>query len=168
MSDPAPALAVVLIVAEGVPSRALLPAAETLREFGVDAVELPGAPTDMFAQGAEANTSRWRAVIVASADASHPAAIARATPLPVVRVPWPDGTTSGLALLQDADGNLPGPADDGEPFATVAIGPAGARNAALFVVSVLALDDTRLRLAWEGFRAAQTEAVLRLAPPTLE
>ncbi len=106
-------------------------------------------------------------MIVASPDGALPAAVADALPLPVVRVPVAGGTRSGLALLQTADGDLPAAEKEGSSFATVAIGPAGAKNAALFVVSVLALEDDGLRDAWETFRAKQTAAVLQLPPPTL-
>ena len=93
--------------------------------------------------------------------------MADALPLPVIRVPVSGGAESGLALLQTAAGDLPATEKQGVSFATVAIGPAGAKNAALFVVSVLALEDDRLRQAWETFRATQTAAVLALPSPIL-
>ena len=142
----------VLLVARDAAGReALEPTRETLAAFGVawtvDATNPAGA----------------RAVIVASADAGLPGEFTKATERPVVRVPIPEGDHAGLALLHDpATGDLP--AVDGAPFATVAIGEAGAKNAALFVVSVLALQDARLWAEWLAFRQRQTDAVLA-APP---
>ena len=103
-----------------------------------------------------------RAVIVVSPDAALPAALAAATRLPVVRVPIPTDGREGLDLLCDAaTANLPA----GEAaFATVAIGEAGAKNAALFVVSMLGLNDARLWAEWLAFRQRQTDAVLN-GPP---
>ena len=134
---------------------ALRGARETLTAFGVPWIEAQGAGT-LDAAGVSA-------VIVASADATLPGEFAQATERPVVRVPIPEGDRAGLALLHDpATGDLP--AADGAPFATVAIGEAGAKNAALFVVSVLALEEGRLWAEWLAFRQRQTDAVLA-APP---
>jgi 5-(carboxyamino)imidazole ribonucleotide mutase len=52
----------------------------------------------------------------------------------------------------------------GIPVATFAIGEAGAANAALFAVAVLALSDSALQKKLSDFRAKQTEAVLKAAP----
>ena len=160
--------AVALLSAGDVAADALRPAADLLREFGVRVVEVDGASPEHVATlpGATAEGG-WRAVIVASSDGELPAAVAAALPLPVIRVPVAGGTKRGLALLQTTGGDLPAAAEEGVSFATVAIGPAGAKNAALFVVSVLALEDDGLREAWESFRARQTAAVLQLPPPTL-
>ena len=142
---------------------ALRPAAEMLASFGIR-VEMmvvpPGEP-------AAAPGGDLCAVIAASADATLPAALAAQTLLPVIRVPSPTGDTRGLALLNDGADNLPaGPADG--VFATMAIGEAGAKNAALFVISLLAGRDERLRAAWANFRARQTDAVLQRPPLTFE
>lgn len=132
--------------------QALQPAAEVLESFGIRTTPMVGA-TDAPPDGCAA-------VIVASADADLPAVFAQRTGLPVIRVPTASDGKTGLALLDDGAGNLPGGPTDGA-FATMAIGQAGAKNAALFVVSLLASHDERLRAAWEEFRARQTEAVLR-------
>ena len=100
-----------------------------------------------------------RIVIAASGDAQLPAALGNGTDLPVIRVPVPEGGREGLPLVFDQDGNLPaGRAENGETFATVAIGAAGAKNAALLAVATLALTDPDLRRRWHDFRARQTEA----------
>ncbi len=98
-----------------------------------------------------------RAAIVASADGALPSALSASwgKKLPVIRLPVA-GAAGNLAAL--TDGRV------GGGFATVAVGEAGARNAALLVVSILALEDSRLREAWEAFRRDQTEAVLSLPP----
>ncbi len=134
---------------------ALQPTRETLAAFGVAWVEADEAE--------EFDPAGVSAVIVASADAGWPGKFAQATRWPVVRVPVPESGRTGVALLQDpATGDLP--AVGGAPFATVAIGGAGAKNAALFVVSVLALEDKRLWAEWLAFRQRQTEAVLAAGP----
>ena len=166
-SAPDPSV-VALLSAGDVAADALRPAADLLREFGVRVVEMEGASPERAPTLPRVSIEGgWRAVIVASADGALPAAVADALPLPVIRVPVAGGTRSGLALLQTAGGDLPASEKEGASFATVAIGPAGAKNAALFVVSVLALEDDALREAWESFRAEQTAAVLQLPPPTL-
>ena len=163
---------VALLTDGDVPADALRLTAETLREFGVRVVEVadgagetePERATNLRAAAVEEG---WRAVIVASTGDALPAAVAGALPLPVIRVPVAGAARSGLTLLQTDAGDLPAATRDGVSFATVAIGPAGAKNAALFVVSVLALEDEGLREAWEAFRARQTAAVLQLPPPAL-
>ena len=156
MNEPGPENLPVLLAARDAAGReALRPTRETLVAFGVAWVEAGGAE--------EFDPAGVSAVIVASADAGLPGEFARATQRPVIRVPVPEGDRTGVALLHDpATGDLP--AADGAPFATVAIGEAGAKNAALFVVSVLALEDGRLWAEWLVFRQRQTEAVLAAGP----
>ena len=153
-------LRVALVAADAVGIAALRPAGETLDAFAVaweeHVVPAGGAGT--------LDAARLRAMIVASADAALPAALASATRLPVIRVPAPAGERSGIALLRDpATENLP---SGDAPFATVAIGEAGAKNAALFVVATLGLTDARLWAEWLAFRRRQTDTVLGLAPLT--
>ena len=142
---------------------ALQPASEVLASFGILAETriIPPGETEFGL------TVGLSAVIAASSDARLPAALAARTALPVLRVPTATGGRHGLALLDDGEGNLPaGPADGG--FATMAIGEAGARNAALFVVAMLAGGDDRLRVEWTAFRARQTETVLHHPPLIVE
>lgn len=143
---------------------ALRPAAEMLCSFGIDTTTAVLAPGRLDAvAGAEAS-----GIIVASIDAALPAALAawNAT-LPVIRVPVETGAGSRADLLSDGAGNLPAGPPAGV-FATMAIGEAGAKNAALFVIAAFAHDDEPLRTAWEEFRVRQTDAVLRLPPLTLD
>lgn len=145
---------------------ALAPAGEMLDAFGIGWEVIQCSPC-----GSLPRLERGRrAVIVASGDARLPSALAAATGLPVIRVPVPEDGRSGLPLVWDEGKNLPaGRADaENEAFATVAIGVAGAKNAALLVVAMLAVEDAGLRERYTAFRARQTEAVLRGAALTLE
>lgn len=154
--------AVLLAALDTVGLEALRPAGEILAAFGVGWTETLATAAEVgLAVGAGV-----RAVIVASSDAGLPGAFAATTARPVVRVPVPGAGGGGLTLLQDpATNDLP--AAGSAPFATVAIGEAGAKNAALFVVSVLALDDPRLWAEWVAFRQRQTDAVLASSLPSV-
>ena len=129
-----------------------------LTSFGITSAPLLDDGVAETAEDATLEPS-LRALVVASPAGELAGKWARAIRLPVLRVPVPDGDRQGLALLQDGAGELPHGMEDGE-FATVAIGPAGAKNAALFVVAALSVSDAQLRARWEAFRAAQTAAVL--------
>jgi 5-(carboxyamino)imidazole ribonucleotide mutase len=78
----------------------------------------------------------------------------------VLGVPIPSSTLQGLdSLLSIAQ--MPG----GIPVGTLAIGSAGAKNAALFAAAILALSDTKIRNKLEAFRKKQTDAVLAARVP---
>ena len=150
---------VLLAGADAAAVESLRPAAGILASFGLETATAVLTPEESISPLA----SNMCAVIVASPDAALPAALAKHTSLPVIRVPIATGGRGGVALLDDGHGNLPaGPANG--VFATMAIGEAGAKNAALFVVSSLAGTDDRLRVAWADFRARQTQEVLRHPP----
>lgn len=136
-------------------------AATILEEFGVphacevvSAHRTPGKLADYAATAA----SRGLKVIIAGAGgAAHlPGMLAAQTHLPVLGVPVESsmlrGVDSLLSIVQ-----MPA----GIPVGTLAIGPAGAANAALLAVAILALDDAELRGKLVAYRAAQTERVLR-------
>jgi 5-(carboxyamino)imidazole ribonucleotide mutase len=111
-----------------------------------------------WCSGAE---SRGLKVIIAAAGgAAHLAGVVAAhTMLPVLGVPMESKHLKGLdSLLSTVQ--MP----KGIPVATFAIGEAGAANAALFAVALLALSDPGLQKKLSEFRAKQTEAVLK-APP---
>lgn len=106
-----------------------------------------------FVEGAEA---RGVEVIICGAGmAAHLAGVTAAhTTLPVLGVPMDGGALRGLdALLSTVQ--MPG----GIPVATFAIGRAGAKNAALFAVAILALGEPEIRKRLERFREEQTAAV---------
>jgi 5-(carboxyamino)imidazole ribonucleotide mutase len=85
--------------------------------------------------------------------------VAAHTTLPVLGVPMPSKHLQGLdSLLSTVQ--MP----KGIPVATFAIGEAGAANAALFAVALLALSDKALSTKLDEFRRKQTEAVLKAGP----
>jgi phosphoribosylaminoimidazole carboxylase PurE protein len=96
-----------------------------------------------------------RVFICGAGMAAHLAGVvAAATTRPVIGVPLPGGVGNGLdALLSTAQ--MPG----GVPVATVAVGNAGARNAAVLAAQILALSDPELEARVRRARAAQAEAV---------
>jgi 5-(carboxyamino)imidazole ribonucleotide mutase len=100
-----------------------------------------------------------KVLIGAAGGAAHLAGVLAAkTQLPVLAVPMPSkhlqGLDSLLAMVQ-----MPG----GIPVATFAIGEAGATNAALFAIAMLALNDADLASKLSAFRVKQTEKVLAKA-----
>ncbi len=95
-------------------------------------------------------------VIIAAAGlaAGLPGMIAALTPLPVLGVPLAGGLMGGIDSLLSMS-QMPG----GVPVGTLAIGRAGAVNAAVLAASILALSDPQIAAALDAFRKAQTEAV---------
>ncbi|MCG6953152.1 MAG: 5-(carboxyamino)imidazole ribonucleotide mutase [Betaproteobacteria bacterium] len=139
-------------------------AAKTLEEFGVayDARAMSAHRTPkQVAEWAEGAAGRGvKAIIAAAGGAAHLAGVVAAhTTLPVLGVPMPSKHLQGLdSLLSTVQ--MP----KGIPVATFAIGEAGAANAALFAVALLALEDKAMAKKLEAFRAKQTETVLKAAP----
>ncbi len=139
-------------------------AAEVLGEFGVphecEIVSAHRTPAKL-AEYATAAADRGLKVIIAGAGgAAHlPGMMAAQTHLPVFGVPVESsmlrGVDSLLSIVQ-----MPA----GVPVGTLAIGPAGAANAALLAVAVLALDDAALRTKLLDYRRRQTEKVLQDKP----
>jgi len=135
-------------------------AAEVLTELGVPhevrVVSAHRTP-DLLFQYAEQAVSRGIQVIVAGAGgAAHlPGMLAAKTRLPVFGVPVQSKALNGMdSLLSIAQ--MPA----GIPVGTLAIGRAGACNAALLAASVLALHDPAIAQALEAYRARQTQTVL--------
>ena len=118
-------------------------------------------PDDLFAY-AEAATGRGlRAIIAGAGGAAHlPGMLAAKTAVPVLGVPVATrhlgGKDSLLSIVQ-----MP----RGIPVATFAIGEAGAANAALFAIAMLALDDADLAARLAAFRAAQTQKARDMTLP---
>ena len=133
-------------------------AADILTEFGVPhetrVVSAHRTPDDMFRYAEQARGRGLRAVIAGAGGAAHlPGMLAAKTPVPVLGVPVPSRHLQGVDSLHSIV-QMP----KGVPVATFAIGAAGAANAALFAVALLAHEDARLREALDAFRARQTEA----------
>ena len=136
-------------------------AAETLAEFGVahecrviSAHRAPAALADYCAQA----ESRGIEVIIAGAGgAAHLAGVTAAqTLVPVLGVPLGSSPIKGLDALL-ATVQMPA----GIPVGTLAIGKAGATNAALLAIAILANSQPHLKEKLRRFRAAQTRKVLR-------
>jgi len=136
----------------------LRPAAEILDDLGVgyDArvVSAHRMPDDMFRFAEQAQARGLRAIIAGAGGAAHlPGMLAAKTAVPVLGVPVPSRHLNGLDSLYSIV-QMP----KGIPVATFAIGTAGAANAALFAVAMLAHDDAPLRDRLHAFRARQTAA----------
>jgi 5-(carboxyamino)imidazole ribonucleotide mutase len=141
--------------------------AETLKQFGVayeakvlSAHRTPDAALDYAAVAQERGI---KVLIGAAGGAAHLAGVLAAkSELPVLAVPMPSkhlqGLDSLLAMVQ-----MPG----GIPVATFAIGEAGATNAALFTVAMLALSDADMAKKLSEFRVRQTEKILAKTLPDL-
>ena len=140
------------------------PAAKVLEEFGVayeaKAMSAHRTPTLVAEYAAGARGRGLKVIIAAAGGAAHLAGVVAAhTTIPVLGVPMPSKHLGGLdSLLSTVQ--MP----KGIPVATLAIGEAGAANAALFAVAILALSDASLDKKLSEFRAKQTDAVLK-APP---
>lgn len=103
-----------------------------------------------FARSAEANGTRI--IIAGAGGAAHlPGVIAGQTTLPVIGVPIMGASMMGLDSLLSIV-QMPG----GVPVATVAVGSAGARNAAYLAAAILSLSDEQIRLKYRQFRMEQS------------
>ena len=133
-------------------------AAEILDRFEVPyekrVVSAHRMPDDMFAFAEQAQARGLRAIIAGAGGAAHlPGMLAAKTIVPVLGVPVASKQLSGVDSLYSIV-QMP----KGVPVATFAIGPAGAANAALFAVAMLAAHDEALRQRLVDFRAEQTAA----------
>jgi 5-(carboxyamino)imidazole ribonucleotide mutase len=140
-------------------------AAQVLDDFGVPyetkAMSAHRTP-QLVAEWAAAAANRGiKAIIAGAGGAAHLAGVVAAhTTLPVLGVPMPSKHLQGLdSLLSTVQ--MP----KGIPVATFAIGDAGAANAALYAVAILALSDSRLAKKLAEFRSKQAEAVKRTELP---
>ena len=119
----------------------------------VSAHRTPGQMNDYAAAARERGL---RAIIAGAGGAAHlPGMVAAQTTVPVLGVPVQSRALKGLDSLLSIV-QMPG----GVPVATFAIGEAGARNAALFAVSLLAAEDAELADALQAFREAQARKVI--------
>ena len=142
-------------------------AALILQEFGVAfetrVVSAHRMPDDMFAYAEAAHGRGLRAIIAGAGGAAHlPGMLAAKTTVPVLGVPVPSKHLQGVDSLHSIV-QMP----KGIPVATFAIGPAGAANAALFAVAMLAHDQPALHQALQAFRQRQTDAARQMTLPPL-
>ncbi len=113
-------------------------------------------PDLMFEYATTASDRGIQVIIAGAGGAAHlPGMIAAKTHLPVLGVPVQSAALNGLDSLLSIV-QMPG----GIPVGTLAIGQAGAKNAALLAASILALNDEGVRARLVAFRQSQTDAVL--------
>jgi len=136
-----------------------------LKEFGIaheaKVISAHRMPDQMFAYAESARERGLRAIIAGAGGAAHlPGMIAAKTIVPVLGVPVPSkylrGEDSLLSIVQ-----MP----MGIPVATFAIGEAGAANAALTAIAILAAFDDQLAARLQAFRVRQTETALAMTLP---
>jgi 5-(carboxyamino)imidazole ribonucleotide mutase len=128
-----------------------------LQEFGIAhearVLSAHRMPDEMFAYAQEAAGRGLKAIIAGAGGAAHlPGMLAAKTTVPILGVPVASRHLQGIDSLYSIV-QMP----KGVPVATFAIGAAGAANAALFAVAMLANEDSALRARLESFRSRQTE-----------
>jgi 5-(carboxyamino)imidazole ribonucleotide mutase len=136
-----------------------------LQEFGIAhearVVSAHRMPDDMFAYAEAAAGRGLQAIIAGAGGAAHlPGMLAAKTPVPVLGVPVASKHLQGVDSLHSIV-QMP----KGIPVATFAIGTAGAANAALFAVAMLANNDAALRAKLEAYRAKQTDIARAMTLP---
>ncbi|WP_374495287.1 5-(carboxyamino)imidazole ribonucleotide mutase [Zoogloea sp.] len=160
MSDQQPIIGIVMGSNSDWPT--MQAAAKVLKDFGVPfearVVSAHRTPDLMFEYAEQARERGLRAIIAGAGGAAHlPGMIAAKTTVPVLGVPVQSKALSGkdslLSIVQ-----MP----KGIPVATFAIGEAGAANAGLFAVALLASTDAALADKLDAFRAQQTASVLAM------
>jgi 5-(carboxyamino)imidazole ribonucleotide mutase len=139
-------------------------ACDVLAQLGVPyearVVSAHRMPDEMFRYAETAAARGLRVIIAGAGGAAHlPGMIAAKTHLPVLGVPVQSRALNGLDSLLSIV-QMPG----GVPVGTLAIGDAGAKNAALLACSILALHDDALRARLIAFRARQTEDAAASTP----
>ena len=137
-------------------------AAKLIEEFGVAyearVVSAHRTPKLLCEYAETARARGLKAIIAGAGGAAHlPGMIAAMTPVPVLGVPVQSRALSGLDSLLSIV-QMP----RGIPVATFAIGEAGAANAALFAIAMLANEDADLAARLDTFRAKQTDKVLAM------
>jgi 5-(carboxyamino)imidazole ribonucleotide mutase len=143
-------------------------AVHILQQFGITyearVVSAHRMPDDMFAYAETAVGRGLKAIIAGAGGAAHlPGMLAAKTTVPILGVPVASKHLSGVDSLHSIV-QMP----KGIPVATFAIGAAGAANAALFAVAMLANSDIVLRAKLEDFRAEQTQMARGMTlPPKL-
>ncbi|MBU3736022.1 MAG: 5-(carboxyamino)imidazole ribonucleotide mutase [Methylobacterium sp.] len=158
MTNPPPVVAIIMGSDSDWP--VMQAAAAMLKEFGVPyearVVSAHRTPDLMFEFAGQARANGFRVIIAGAGGAAHlPGMVAAKTTLPVLGVPVPSkhlqGQDSLLSIVQ-----MP----KGIPVATFAIGEAGAANAGLFAVALMATTDPALAARLDAFRDKQTDKVL--------
>jgi phosphoribosylaminoimidazole carboxylase PurE protein len=134
--------------------------AATLKQFGLDCemriMSAHRTPEEVLAFSKDAKANGFSVIIAGAGMAAHLAGVVAAhTTLPVIGVPIASSSLNGLDALL-AMVQMP----PGVPVATMGIGKAGAKNAALLAVEILALNDEALRKRLEQYRSDMRKTVL--------
>ncbi len=140
-------------------------AVEILQQFGIrfeaKVVSAHRMPDDMFAYAELASERGLKAIIAGAGGAAHlPGMLAAKTTVPVLGVPVASKHLNGVDSLHSIV-QMP----KGIPVATFAIGPAGAANAALFAVALLANENADLRMELNAYRVDQTQTARNMVLP---
>ena len=140
-------------------------AVHILQQFGIAhearVISAHRMPDDLFAYAEQAEARGLRAIVAGAGGAAHlPGMLAAKTVVPVLGVPVASRHLQGVDSLHSIV-QMP----KGVPVATFAIGNAGAANAALFAVALLAATDDALRQRLHAFRAEQTAAARAMTLP---
>lgn len=140
-------------------------AVDILQQFGIGfearVVSAHRMPDDMFIYAELAAERGLKAIIAGAGGAAHlPGMLAAKTTVPVLGVPVPSKHLQGVDSLHSMV-QMP----KGIPVATFAIGAAGAANAALFAIALLANQNSDLRLELNAYRIDQTEKARAMALP---
>jgi len=156
---------VAIVMGSGSDWEVMRAAAAQLKAFGVShearVLSAHRSPQALDRWIAEMEGKGAACFIAAAGGAAHLAGVVAAkTQLPVLGVPMPSQHLQGLDSLLSMV-QMP----KGIPVATFAIGEAGAANAALFAVAMLALEDAALAAQLAAFRASQTDAVVATKLP---
>ena len=165
MSTPSAAPLVGVIMGSSSDWEVMQHAVAMLKDFGIPheakVISAHRMPDQMFAYAEAARERGLRAIIAGAGGAAHlPGMVAAKTIVPVLGVPVPSkylrGEDSLLSIVQ-----MP----KGIPVSTFAIGEAGAANAALTAIAILAATDDQLAARLQEFRARQTQAALDMTLP---
>lgn len=142
-------------------------AAKILRDFGVNyetlVVSAHRTPNLLFEYAEAAETHGLKVIIAGAGGAAHlPGMLAAKTIVPILGVPVPSKYLKGLDSLYSIV-QMP----KGIPVGTLAIGEAGAANAALLAIQIMARYNPKLAEKLHGFRQQQTEMMLNMNLPEL-
>ena len=141
---------------------------ETLEGLNIDhevqVVSAHRTPDRLFEYAASALDRGIQVIIAGAGGAAHlPGMVAAKTRLPILGVPIQSKALNGMdSLLSIAQ--MPG----GVPVGSMAIGKAGAINAALMAAAILALNDSKIAAALDDFRRSQTDSVLANDDPRVD
>ena len=165
MTTPSPSPLIGVVMGSSSDWDTLQHAVQILTQFGIpheaQVVSAHRMPDDMFAYAQAAAGRGLRAIIAGAGGAAHlPGMLAAKTIVPVLGVPVASKHLQGLDSLYSMV-QMP----KGVPVATFAIGAAGAANAALFAVALLAGENPGLARLLEDFRTAQTETARNMTLP---